>query len=79
MGFELEPDYRISYFKPAQQMFVFMGKVADLESKAHLKLQDALDGETLTLLVREPSNSRSSGSASKACSPFVTPATKETN
>ena len=60
-------------------MFVFLGKVTELENKAHLKISDALsDGDTLTLLVREPTNSRSSGSASKACSPFVTPATKET-
>ena len=80
MGFDLEPDYRISFFKPEQQMFVFLGKVAELENKPSLRLQNALsDGETLTLLVREPANSRSSGSASKACSPFVTPVTKETN
>lgn len=61
-------------------MFVFLGKVAELENKPNLRIQNALsDGETLTLLIREPANSRSSGSASKACSPFVTPATKETS
>ena len=80
MGFELEPDYRISYYKPVEQMYVFLGKVADLECKTQLRLQDALsNGDTLSLLVREPANSRSSGSASKACSPFVTPVTKETS
>ena len=38
MGFELEPDYRISYFKPEQQMFVFLGKVAELENKPTLRI-----------------------------------------
>ena len=77
MGFELEPDYRISYFKPTEQLYLYLGKVSDLLTSRSVTLKGALKDNTLTLLVREASNSRSSGSASKICSPFVTPITKE--
>jgi hypothetical protein len=72
MGFDLDPDYRISYFKPSQKLYLYLGKVVDLQGSTTL-LREALSENTLTLLVREPATSRTSGSASKNCSPFVTP------
>ena len=73
VGFELDPELRISYFKPSQHLYLYLGKVGELAT-SDLRLSDLQNGQ-LTLLVREACVS---GSGSKQNSPFVTPVTKGT-
>ena len=47
LGFELEFDQRISFFKNSLKMYVFMGKVEDCYDKK-IDMKDCLD-ENLTL------------------------------
>jgi hypothetical protein len=42
MGFDLEPDHRISYFKPSQRLYLYLGKVADLQYSTSVLLKEAL-------------------------------------
>ena len=58
MGFELEPDHRLSFHHPEKQLYVYVGKVCDVSTKEKFRVpkeafKEQNNVSQLTLMVRE--------------------------
>ena len=58
MGFDLEPEHRVSFYHPEKELYVHVGKVCDVSTKEKFNLpRDAFklqnDSSQLTLMIKE--------------------------
>ena len=58
MGFDLEPEHRVSFYHPVKELYVHVGKVCDVSTKEKFKIpKDAFKMQNstaqLTLMIKE--------------------------